>query len=63
VIGAEGSLIHMSTTLGVPTIIGQYGRDFNKYSEIKNKNIFITDTISVLFLEKSLIQILYSLSN
>jgi ADP-heptose:LPS heptosyltransferase len=63
VIGAEGSLIHMSTTLGVPTIIGQYGRDFNKYSEIKNKNIFIIDIISVSFLEKSLIKILYSLSD
>ncbi len=63
VIGPEGSLIHMSTTLGIPTIVGQYGRDFNKYSEIRNKNIFITEKISVPFLEKSLTEILESLSD
>lgn len=39
VIGPEGSLIHISTTLKTPTIVGEYGRSFSKYSNITGNHI------------------------
>ncbi|OGM94986.1 hypothetical protein A2524_02755 [Candidatus Wolfebacteria bacterium RIFOXYD12_FULL_48_21] len=58
VIGPEGSLIHVSTSLGTPTIVGEYGRAFKMCSEITNANIFLTDTISASYIERSLPKIL-----
>ena len=61
VIGPEGSLIHMSTTIGVPTIVVERGRSFNNYSSILKENIIKIDQITPDFIDKSLGKILNTL--
>jgi spore coat polysaccharide biosynthesis predicted glycosyltransferase SpsG len=57
VIGTEGSLIHVSTTIGVPTIIIEFCNQFWKYSNL-NRN----ETIQVLSREISFKKILSTLN-
>lgn len=52
VIGHEGSFIHISTTLGVPTIVIENGRPFNKYSAIRNNNIYAFNQVDTSKIEK-----------
>lgn len=39
-IGPEGSLIHVATTLNIPTIIFEDNRDFNRHSIFDRENIY-----------------------
>lgn len=51
VIGPEGSFIHVSSSLGIPTIVGEYGRSFLKYSEVKNNSTYIFKKLTTKNLE------------